>query len=686
MRHRLLSSLSVGLALAAGTVACTDNDAPGGHVLAKTTQLVQYDSCSALETDLEDMLIREAWVNIDRYGENGWGSPEAGDSGGMGGGGGGGGGRQEGVDYSGTNNQENGVDEADIVKTDGYHVYALNGNRLHILGVPAFGDLVPESVTQIEGHPHQMLFDKDAGRAVVFSYIDVYSLPTGHPLRALTGAGDNDDWWWRATQLTKITVLDISDRTDVKLVREVYFEGWYQTARKIDTSVRVSTYSIINNQALWGWWELMELSGNNKSWVKQQVAQQIHAMSLSQLIPNMYLRTPDGNFTTNSLSTSSCRSFYRPTDSHARGISSIISFDFLNASFAWDADHVVSNWATFYSSQDKIVLAEPAHDWWWYWWYQDDPDQLNLHVFDIANPGKSRYVGSGRIDGQINDQFSIDEEDGVFRVATTTNVWWRWWVDGDEEPPVMENHVWTLEQQGSTIATIGHVGGIAPGERITAARFLGEKGYLVTFRQTDPLWTIDLSDKYAPTVVGELIVPGFSTYLHPIGTNRLLTIGYGGDAMNANWRTTIATFDVNNFAHPALTATLPLDNAQGWGWSEANWEHKAFQYFAPKKLLAVPQSNYEYTGGYYRYLSKLEVIDVDDATGALAKRGSIDHSSYYTSDNYWSYLQIRRSIFMGDYIYAISDKAITVHRTNDLGQVGVQQLPGYSPGDYYWWW
>lgn len=681
MRLRLLS---VALALAS-FAACTEDDAPGDRVLAKTTQLVQYETCSELESDLENMLIREAWVNIENHGRGfGGGGPEAGED--SGGGMGAGGGRQEGVDYSGTNNQEEGVDEADIVKTDGYHVYALNGHRLHIFGVPAFGQLVPESVTQIEGVPREMLFDKDAGRAVVFSYINVHSLPLAHPLRALTGAGNSTDgWWWRSNQLTKITVLDIADRTDVKLVREVYFEGWYQTARKVDSSVRVSTYGVINNRALYGWWELLEMSGNNKSWVKQQVAQQIHAMTLSDLIPNMYVRTPDGHFTTNSLSVSSCRSFYRPTDSHARGISSIISFDFLHANFAWDADHVVSNWATFYSSQDKIVLAEPAHDWWWYWWFQDDPDQLNVHVFDIANAGKSRYIGSGRVDGQINDQFSIDEEDGVFRLATTTNVWWRWWNSNGERPET-ENHIWTLEQQGNTIATIGHVGGIAPGERITAARFLGDKGYIVTFRQTDPLWTIDLSDKYNPTVVGELMVPGFSTYLHPLGTDRLLTIGYGGDENGANWRTTIATFDVNNFAHPALTATLPLDTTQGWGWSEANGEHKAFQYFAPKKLLAVPQSNYEYNGGYYRYLSKLDVIDVDDTTGGLSLRGSIDHSSYYTSDNYWSYLQIRRSIFMGDYIYAISDKAITVHRASDLGQVTAQTLPGYLPGDHYWWW
>ncbi len=673
---------------------CTDDEdgAPDDHVYSQTTSLVQYASCSALETDLEDMLIREVWVNIDRYDTNyGWGLDGAeGDGAGQGGGSPTSGGREEGVDYSGTNNQESGVDEADLVKTDGYHVYTLNGNRLHIFGTPQFGDLIPESVTKIEGHPREMLLDKDAGRAVVFSMINVGSLPAGHPLRALTGFQENgQSWYWRSSNLSKMTVLDISDRTNPRLIREVYYEGWYQTARKIDTSVRVSTYSLIDRHEINGWWQLLQDSGNNKTWTKKEMARRIRSLRLRDLIPQMFVRNANGQFTTHGLDQASCRSFYRPTDSHARGIASIISFDLLGETLTFDADHVVSNWAQFYSSQDKIVLAEPSHDWWWYWWFSGDADQLNVHVFDISQPGKSRYTGSGRVNGQLSDQFAIDEDNGEIRLATTTNIFRWWWRNGnntDETQPEMENHVWVLQQAGAQYNTIGYLGGLALGERITASRFLGDKGYLVTFRQVDPLFTIDLSDKRNPKLAGELKIPGFSTYIHPLGTDKLLTIGVGGTDAGANGRTTISTFNVGDFAHPSLMQALPIEGEQGWGWSEAQWEHKAFQYFAPKKLLAVPQSNYDYSGGYYRYLSKLEVINVDEATGALSKRGAINHSSYYTSGQYWSYLQIRRSIFMGDFIYAISDKAITVHRNTDLGQVTVQTLPGYTSTDYYWWW
>lgn len=691
---RRLPSAVLASTLALLTFAgCTDDDSdpPDDHVYSQTTSLIQYGSCSQLETDLEDNLIREVWANIDRWDENrGFGGIDGAEGDGAGGAGSPtGGGREEGVDYSGTNNQESGVDEADLVKTDGYHVYALNGNRLHIFGVPQFGDLAPESVTKIEGNPREMLLDKDSGRAVVFSMINVGGLPAGHPLRALTGVQQDSSWYWRSSSLSKMTVLDISDRTAPRLIREVYYEGWYQTARKIDTSIRVSTYSLIDRQEINGWWELLHASGNNKSWTKKEMKSRIRNLELRDLIPQMFERNANGQFTTHGLDQASCQSFYRPTDSHARGIASIISFDLLGTTMKFDADHVVSNWAQFYSSKDKIVLAEPSHDWWWYWWFNDDQDQLNVHVFDISQPGKSRYTGSGRVKGQLSDQFAIDEDNGEIRLATTTNInrwWWNWGGEDAVEPPPMESHVFVLEQAGANYQIAGQLDGLAIGERITASRFLGDKGYLVTFRQIDPLFTVDLSDKYNPTLAGELKIPGFSTYLHPLGTDKLLTIGVGGTDAGSNGRTTISTFNVGNFANPTLTATLPIEGEQGWGWSEAQNEHKAFQYFAPKKLLAVPQSTYDYTGGYYRYLSKLEMINVDETTGALSLRGSINHSQYYNSNQYWSNLQIRRSIFMGDFIYAVSDKAISVHRLNDLGQVTVQTLPGTLPNEYYWWW
>ena len=666
--------------------ACDGFDGPGDHVVARSTKLIKYASCSDLETDLKQMVKYEIWADIDQM--DYWGnrgiddaSGEASPTGGD---------RQEGVDYSGTNNQEQGVDEADFVKTDGYHIYTLNGNRLHIMGVPVFGDLTAESVTKIEGHPRQMLLDKTNNKLVVFSFINVSSLPDGHPLKRLVGWQPSDDtrWYWRINELSKITVFDITDRRAPKLAKEVFYEGWYQTARKVDSSIRLSGYSMIEPGIMYGWYKIYEDNGHDKNRTKRAVESQVDRLTLADLIPQIYVRMPDGHFETNSLSQASCQSFYRPTDSHARGISSIISFDVLGDSLHWDADHVVSNWTTFYASQDRLLIAEPAHAGWWYWWYREDPDQLNIHSFDISVPGQTRYEGSGRVDGMIVDQFSLDEEAGAIRVATTTGFFWRWWNE-DGERPELENHVFVLEDTGDSLETVGHIGGIAKGERIMSSRFIGDKGYLVTFEFIDPLFTLDLSDRRNPRVVGELKVPGFSTYLHPIADGKLLSIGVDD---TQRWRTQISLFDVSDFANPRLDTALPVEAQNSWGWSEALYDHKAFQYWAPKQLLAIPQSTYayEHRNGdyYYRYLSQLVLVNVDPVGGALSIKGRIDHSPYYDANpnTWWRYVDIRRSIFMGDFVYAISDKAITAHRVSDLGKVAEQVLPGYTENDYYWWW
>jgi hypothetical protein len=681
---------------AAALAACGDSDdREREHLRSLTTELVQYETCRDLERELKAMVVDEVETSLDRLEDPrwGWGGVEDGASGDDGAPPSApdpGGGRTEGEDYSGTNNQEDGVDEADFVKTDGYHVYVINGRRLHIFGVPTFGQLVPESVTDIEGYPTEMLIDRDAGRAVVFSRIDPTTLPADHPLRVQLGDDDGYGWYWRVGSVSKITVLDVSDRTRPSLVREVFFEGDYQTARKIETSVRVAGYSWLNIPAAYRYWEYYERAAHDLAIAKAIARAAIDELTIDDFIPRIYVRTPDGQIRDQSVTTADCTSFYRPTDSHARGVTSIMSFDLFGDALAFDADQVLTNYAQFYASTDTLVLTEAAHDWWWYWWWEDDPEHLNVHAFDISQPGQTRYLGSGRVEGWVADQFSIDEEDGNIRIATTIARWGRWW---SENRPVPDNHIWVLAQDGGRLSTIGHVGGIEPGESITSARFVGDKGYLVTFERTDPLLTFDLSDPRNPRQIGILEVPGFSTYLHPIADGRILSIGVGGDENGANWRTQVSLFDVSDFAHPTLQEALPIEMEEGWGWSEALFEHKAFQYWAPEKVLAVPQSSYEYIGttpeGWsdYRYLSRLELVTVDTEAG-LSRKGRIDHSAYYEepSEYYWSNVDIRRSIFMGDYIYAISDKAITVHRTADLAFQTAQGLPGYVPGDYYWWW
>ncbi|HUS68409.1 MAG TPA: beta-propeller domain-containing protein [Kofleriaceae bacterium] len=688
-------------------LACGDNqggDLPPG---SRRVELVQYASCSTLEADIKSRAIAELDAIMAGYGQGGWGvddggdpAAEDGDSAG-GGEGGGGDGRTEGEDFSGTNNQEDGVDEADLVKTDGYEIYLVNGNRLHVFGVPTFGQLDAQSETEIEGVPQQLLLDADNDRVAVFSMVYVDTLPEDHPMRQRLGRQEaNDVWSWRTWAISKITLLDVSDPTAPALERELWLEGWYQTARRNEHSARVVANGQILIPGLDDWWlYAYDANGNplDEDAVRAAAEARINAADVEDLIPRMYERLPSGAISVHSLAGTDCHEFYYPTDSAGRGTTSIISVDLASDDLDFDADTIVANWATVYASNDHLYLAEWAWDWWW-GYYQLEPGEVftaatNLHAFDISQAGKTSYLGSGRIDGTVVNQFALDEEDGLLRVAATTQPWRIWSEDTANEPqPVPESHVYVLERNGSELDVVGHLGGIAPNESIQSARFTGDKGFVVTFQQIDPLFTIDLSNPRTPRLAGELEVFGFSSYLHPIADGRLLSIGVGGDENGANWRTQVSMFDVSDFDAPSLVDSEELAT-EGYAWSEAQWEHKAFQYFAPAKLLAVPVSSWidsydQDTDTYtYTWTSKLELISVDTDTG-LGHRGSIDHSSYYNNldQEWWSSPEVRRSIFMGDFIYAISARAITVHALDDLDQVQAQPLPGPTADQYYYWW
>ena len=168
----------------------------------------------------------------------------------------------------------------------------------------------------------------------------------------------------------------------------------------------------------------------------------------------------------------------------------------------------------------------------------------------------------------------IRDSNGVIRVATTEDAWGRWWLE-TEEWTGPTNNVFTLvatecmipegcEEDSTELIQIGHVGDIAEGERIWSARFVGDRAYLVTFRNIDPLWVIDLTDPTDPEILGELEVPGVSTYIHPVDANTLLTIGIGPgpDGLGLDWSVTqVSLFDVSDPTNPVLADSLPLSPA-----------------------------------------------------------------------------------------------------------------------------
>ena len=201
-----------------------------------------------------------------------------------------------------------------------------------------------------------------------------------------------------------------------------------------------------------------------------------------------------------------CSEFAASTDSVSKGFTSIITFQLLESDVELEVDHIASSWAHVYASQDMLILAEPANDWWWFWRNSDWEDATNIHAFHISDTTTTSYLGSGRVDGTVQDQFSMSEYEGSIRIATTSDIWGRWWLTDEVDPetgePIFEgptNGVTILQYDGQeTLEEVGKVDGIAPGERIWSARFIGEKGYLVTFRNIDPLWVCLLYTSPSP--------------------------------------------------------------------------------------------------------------------------------------------------------------------------------------------
>ena len=748
----------------------------------RTNPILQdYNQCSELLDDLRSALYQEMLVNLDQESYWHWASPvwrgggvwlaedvammdgaaEATDDSGAANTGGSAesdSGREG--EFSGTNNQESGVDEADFLKTDGYHIYMLNGDQLVIMGVPEFGNLTLESNISIEGAPLQMMLEGD--RLVIASAINYWQLPEDSPLRPLMSQevtvkyGDSEEESYTYIQvqsLVKYTVVDISDREAPSIDREIYIEGNYHTARLVDGTVRSVTHlsTYIEGIRHWvplpdGYWSEDDLDKRLDMWNQSMLetiahnSEIISDLTLDDLAPHMYEMTSSGIFEF-PVSSEGCSEFSASSDSAGRGFTSIMTLDLFGQDVEMEVDHITSSWAHVYASQDMLILAEPANDWWWFWRNTGFEDATNIHVFDIGAPSETTYVASGRVAGTVQDQFSISEYNGVIRVATTEDAWGRWWVEGTEEWTGPTNNVFTLEVSKSCSCTsyftyagdtmcstsecivdsselthLGHVGDIAPNERIWSARFVGDKAYLVTFRNIDPLWVIELSDPTNPTILGELEVPGVSTYIHPVDEDTLLTIGIGPgeDGLGLDWSMTqISLFDVSDPTNPTLADSLPLSPAYtdencedvrncGWSWSysEATYEHKAFTYWAPEGLLAVPLSTYRYIydevevdGKVYHYsgyefVSTLELIDVDVENGTLSNHGMVDHSPFYNEDGlsgWWAgSSSIRRSIFMGDYIYAFSTAGVTVHRTEDMSPMVELEIPGYEPLEAYY--
>ncbi|MBX3216789.1 MAG: beta-propeller domain-containing protein [Labilithrix sp.] len=332
--------------------------------------------------------------------------------------------------------------------------------------------------------------------------------------------------------------------------------------------------------------------------------------------------------------------------------------------------------------------------------------RTHVHKFEFQTNAKfPNYVASGTVDGSVKNQFSLDERENILRIATTENRSYVTtdgkYVSADFSPPVdgtppparpaTVNHVFTLAQNGPWLEKQGEVADLAPNERIFSVRFVGQRGYVVTFRQVDPLFVVDLAAPTNPTLLAALKIPGFSEYMHPLDENHLLTIGRDADATGMQRGLQLQIFDVTDGTNPVVKHKFTYTGDE-YGSSEAQYDHKAFTYFADKNLLAFPY--YAYGAGPDGMRSSLELFRVDLGAG-FDKLGSIDHTALVQSNpqgycgGYYG-PTVRRGVFLENFVYSVSYGGVVVKDSNNLAADGSQLAlsapqanEGYGPSACY---
>lgn len=629
--------------------------------------LTNYDSCDQIRNQLRDRVIKKneeaiaSWpVEAPHYLPPitcGAAPNEAARAGG------------EGVDYSGTNNQEVGIDEADVIKIDGRFFYVVNADHVDILSIETEGRLEPVSRVSFEYDVEKILLIDS--RLFAFSSFN--------------------------TNVRQIRIDEIElgeDRRNPALEKSYYFKGSLSGARKIGNKIHFASYAY-DEFDLITWPDLPHTyyeqsdEEQDRLWAEakanaiRQNAETIANYDFLRLVPSQTERVND-EFVDIPLTEFDCQRSYMFNGADGGGFTSLVSLN--PESDTLSTQRVRTNSTTVYASPGQIILATDNHV--WSSTENSLQQQLVIHRFNIDANYESNYGGSVALPGELHNSFSISEYNGYTRVATTIR---RDWQDEESQD---SNSLFILGEDVGGFGVISSLENLAEGETIWSARFTKDKGFLVTFEQTDPLFTLDLSDPKHPRVAGELKIPGVSTYLQDIGNGHLLAVGYSGNDQGLDFRTAVSLFDVSNFAEPRLHNTLslaPIDNNDG-SWersdSEANHNHLAVNYFAPVGLTAIPVLAYRYVNnddgfpddedgehGYYEYISKLKIINTKIGQD-LSIVGEVDHSNFYNSNQsgYWDDAQVHRSYFVGNYLFAFSSKGITATRLSDMITTGSYKI------------
>lgn len=589
-------------------------------------------------------------------------------------------------DYSTTNIQVEGVDEADIVKNDGKYIYVVSGSKVIIVDAYPAEDAKILSEIEFNGTPQQIFINKDKLVVFGYGYYSGYSSKIGVAESATVVPPYYSSG-------TFIKIYDVSDRENPILKRNISLEGNYYNSRMIGDYI----YAIVT-QPIYYRGDVIPLpviaSGNkirtvsaeeiyyfdvpDRSYIyttilgvntqndDEEFSSKVFLLGYTQ---NMFVSL-NNIYVTYTKRISQNQFYDRIIDEVLIPLvpldvvikineikkSNITNYEKMNKIGVIFEEYVGSlgpeEGASFMKTVEEKMLDFQKE-------LAKETEKTVIHKISIDNK-QIEYLYSGEVPGSVLNQFSMDEYNDYFRIATTTSQW---------RSQTSQNHVYVLDKE---LNIVGKVEDLAQGERIYSVRFIGDKGYMVTFRQIDPLFVIDLKEPANPKVLGYLKIPGVSDYLHPYDETHIIGVGRDATEQGRIQGVKLSLFDITDVENPKEISKYIIGE-RGTD-SDVLRDHKAFLFSKEKSLLVIPVRLSE--KGKWNAFQGAYVFNLDLDNGFVLK-GKITHRNDTKSVEkyYYDYAsQVKRSLYIENILYTISQKMIKMNELENLNETNKVDL------------
>ena len=519
---------------------------------------------------------------------------------------------KEDFDYSKTNTQVENVDEADTVKTDGKYIYYVSNNAIWILDADTLDVKSKIKDEKEEGKNYfspNEIFLKDNILIALGNNFAYEEIKTTTSFIEESDIATKDVANIRNTPKAKAIVYDISNKENPTIKREIELDGYYSNSRMI---------------------------GENVYFISHKSAYYYDQTSDEYLLPR-YKDSLDLN--KEKIVECTDIAYFRDTESN---VFTLVAGFNINDNNPICLETFFGASETVYASEKNLYLAQVCYNKESY-----NIEKSTIYKFNLEN---AQIILNSKCDinGDLKNQFSMDEYDENLRVATTSY---------DKEGNTT-NQLYIFDED---LKEIGKIENLAEGEKIYAVRFIGKIGYVVTFKQIDPLLVIDLSNPNSPQVKGELKIPGYSSYLHPYDDTHIIGIGYNtksngyGGITNSNMK--MSMFDVSDLENPKEMFSIDIGN--DYSYSEVMENHKALFYYKNKNLIGFPITLREHRSNNDKNALILYKISLEEG---FKEYGRIEQNIYYKTN-------IRRAIYISDNLYTLSDTKIISYDLNTIQKI-----------------